>query len=82
MAKLIPMEGNFRGESHLADSLQIQYLAFYEQKLTTLHSCRKQFSSFKDFKAFFVLLTWDILELDSESDAIGDNFKRESHQVE
>ena len=49
---------------------------------TTLHSCQKQFSSFEDFKAFFVLLTWDILDIASERDAVGGDFKWESYQVE
>ena len=39
-------------------------------------------SNFEDFKAFFVLSTWDILDTASERDAIGGDFKWESHQVE
>ena len=33
------------------------------------------FLSFEDFKAFFVLLTCDILDIASERDAIGGDFK-------
>ena len=63
---MIPIGGNFKGVSHQADSLQIY---------------RKQFLSFKDFKAFFVLLTWDILDIASERDGIGGDFKWELYYV-
>ena len=76
--KLIPIGGNFKGESHQADS----FSPSCEQKHTTLHSSQKQFSNFEDFKVFFVLLIWDILDIASERDAIGGDFKWKSYQVE
>ena len=55
---------------------QAMYLS--EQTKTALHFCQKQFSSFANFSSFFVLLIWDILDIASERDAIGGDFKWES----
>ena len=61
-AKLIPIGSNFEENHNKKTHCRYKTLPLCEQRQTTLHSCQKQFSSFGDFKALFVLLTWDILE--------------------
>ena len=70
-AKLIPI-GETSKENHTKQThCRYKISPLYKQKPTTLRSCRKQFSKFKDFKAFNVLLTGDILDVASERVAMG-----------
>ena len=67
----LPQKGMLQGvtssENHIKQSsCRYETVHVYEQTKTTLHFCRKQFSSFANFSSFFELLTWDILDIASE----------------
>ena len=70
-------------ENHIKySSCRYEILHSYEQTQTNLHFCQKQSLGFTNFSLFFVLLTWDILEIASEMDAIEGDFQYESNHVD
>ena len=51
------------GVERLFSSYIYEIVYLCKQKRTTLHSCRKKFSSFVHFNSFFVLLTWSFMDI-------------------